>query len=84
MEINLEKSGISYTEGDDLHLYLAVVRLENGNGDLITVLANDEFMAGVLAKHLCKRVMFVSKFTDQLEKIKTVLEEGERIKHYND
>jgi hypothetical protein len=79
MRISLPKQEILYTEGEQYHLYMAVVRLDNGNGDLISVVATDEFMAGVLAKMLpqVKKVLFIIQFTNMLERLQLALAETE-------
>jgi hypothetical protein len=71
-----ERFGIQYRETGDYHLYVAIARDQDGAGDLIPVIARDEWAAAIAAKSLCRKVLFVCRLSVLLEALGESLEKG--------
>ena len=73
-EIAFEPYGIRYQETGDHHLYVAIAKDFDGTGDLIPVIARDEWAAAIAAKSLCQKVLFVCQLSVLLEALEESIE----------
>ncbi len=78
IKIEYPEYGISYEETGPHHLYLAIARLdEDGKGDIMVIVAKDEFTAGVAAKSMCKKVLKLETLEHMLLRLQDVLQEAD-------
>jgi hypothetical protein len=71
-----ERFGIQYRETGDHHLYVAIARDQDGTGDLIPVIARDEWAAAIAAKSVCQKVLFVCQVSVLLEALSESMKKG--------
>lgn len=76
IRIAIPHTDIAYEENTDpgsMHAYIAFVRSEDDSGGVVGVTAADEFVAGVLAKPHCKRVLYVCPVLSVIEALSKAL-----------
>jgi hypothetical protein len=73
-KVAFEQFGIQYRESGDHHLYVAVARDHDGSGDLVPVIARDEWAAAIAAKSLSQKVLFVCQISVLLKALADSLE----------
>jgi len=78
IKIEYPEHGISYEETGQYSLYLAIARLDDdGRGDIMVIVAKDEFSAGVAAKSMCKKVLKLETLEHMLLRLQDVLREAD-------
>ena len=78
MKIEFPEYGITYEEIGEYSLYLAIARLDDdGRGDIMVIVAKDEFSAGVAAKSMCKKVLKLEMLEHMLLRLQDVLREAD-------